>query len=278
MIPNTIGQALRQAVERLTKAGVDIPTRDARLLMAFVLGVEPGRITLMDRDDITFDAAMDFRALIEKRRARIPVSHIVGRRAFYGRDFIVTEDVLDPRPDTESLINAALSAPFELVLDLGTGSGCILLSLLAERPNATGVGTDLSRAALEIAQRNAENLGVDTRCIFEESDWYSAVGGRYDLIVSNPPYIAANEMENLEPELSHEPRMALTDECDGLSAYRAITAEAGMHLTSGGRLMVETGWTQGAVVSELFKDAGLTEVSILPDLDGRDRVVTGTWR
>ena len=163
------------------------------------------------------------------------------------------------------------------MLDLGTGSGCILLSLLAERPLATGLGTDLSPAALEVAAQNAEALGVAKRTKLMQSDWFANVAGRHDLILSNPPYIAASEMPELAPELAHEPRLALTDEGDGLSAYRAITAGAGAHLVPGGWLMVETGWTQGAQVAAMVRQAGFEEVHLRPDLDGRDRVVLGRW-
>lgn len=203
------------------------------------------------------------------------MSHLLGYRDFWSYRFKVTPDVLDPRPETETLIEAALAQPFDSVLDLGTGSGCILLTLLAERGGATGIGVDASPAALRVAEQNAAALGVADRCALEVSDWYAGVGGTFDLIVSNPPYIAAGEMSGLAPELSHEPRMALTDEADGLSCYRIITAGARAHLVPGGWLMVEIGPTQGAAVLQMFDAAGLTDVQIRTDLDGRDRVVIG---
>ena len=212
--------------------------------------------------------------LIERRATGVPVSHILGYRDFWKHRFKVTPDVLDPRPDTEALVELALTQPFERVLDIGTGSGCIVISLLAEQPEATGVGTDISDNALLVAGENAEAVGVANRLILPNSDWYADIGGRFDLIVSNPPYIAAAEMDDLQTEVrDFEPRMALTDENDGLDAYRAIAAGARDHLTDSGRLLVEIGQTQARAVTDLFREAGLVNISVHPDLDGRDRVV-----
>ncbi len=259
----------------LLKDGIVDPARDSRAIMAHVLGVENARLTLHSRDEMSEAKRGRFRALIQRRLGREPVSHIIGGRQFYGRWFAISSDVLDPRGDTETLIEAALAVPFESVLDLGTGSGCIVATLLAERPKATGIATDTSEQALAVAKRNAAELGVEDRCAFEASDWFSGVGGSFDLIVSNPPYIALDEMAGLAPELSHEPRMALTDEGDGLSCYRIITVGAPAHLNAGGWLIVEIGPTQGAAVRAMFEAAGLAEVRIRPDLDGRDRVIMG---
>ncbi len=276
--PRGVAQAMRGARERLAEAGIDNAEWEARRLMAASLGVEPGRITLHLHDKMSRDAEAALEALVGARAERRPLSHVLGGRMFHGRWFIVTPDVLDPRDDTETLVEAALAVPASDVLDLGTGSGCILLSVLAERPGARGVGTDLSHAALEVAGRNAEALGVGARCTLLRSDWFDAVEGRFDLILSNPPYIAAEEMPALDRELRHEPRIALTDEADGLSAYRVMAAGAGAHLRAGGRLMVETGWKQGPAVAGLLVEAGFAEVAILPDLEGRERVVSGVWR
>ena len=277
----TITQALRSGGQTLTAAGIEDAPRDARRLMAHALGVDPGRITLLGQDAITPEGAAAFAALIARRAAHEPVSKIIGQRAFYGRDFSVTPDVLDPRPETETLIALALSAPFDRVLDLGTGSGCILLTLLAERPGVRGVGLDLSSAALKVAGRNAARLGVADRAVLARSDWYAALLGDqgenrlFDLIVSNPPYIALTEMPQLSPEVrDHDPRMALTDEGDGLDAYRAIAAGAGAHLAPGGRILVEIGPAQGISVSGIFRAAGLENIHVHPDLDHRDRVVS----
>ncbi len=271
-----IREALVIGRRMLEGEGIDSAARDVRLFMAAVLEVEPGRLTLHLDDELGdgVKEAVYFADVLERTR-RVPVSHILGRRAFFGRQFAVTPDVLDPRPETETLVEQALAEPFSTILDIGTGSGCILVSLLAERPQAIGTGTDLSPAALAVAQQNATALGVADRCAFQQGNWFQAVGGQYDLIVSNPPYIAVDEMDNLARELSYEPRMALTDEGDGLSAYRAITAGALAHLTPGGRLMVEIGPTQAGAVSEMFRAGGLQQVRVMQDLDGRDRVVVG---
>ncbi|MEJ1991867.1 MAG: peptide chain release factor N(5)-glutamine methyltransferase [Maritimibacter sp.] len=271
----TVQAALALGRARLEEAGIDNAMGDARRLMAAALGIETGRLTLHARDALSAEAEAVFFQGISDRTARKPVSHILGGREFYGRWFKVTGDVLDPRPETETLIEQALSEEFSEVLDLGTGTGCILLTLLAERLEATGIGADKSSAALAVAERNASDLGLADRAALVESDWFGAVGGQFDLIVSNPPYIALDEMPALAPELSYEPRMALTDEGDGLTAYRIIAAGAGAHLRPGGRLLVEIGAGQGAAVAELFRAAGFADVVVLPDLDGRDRVVKG---
>lgn len=269
-------EALAQAIQRLDAAGIADAPRDARLLLADALGIAPDRLTLVLRDPAGAEQAA-FGEAIARRAAREPVSHITGRRLFWGRTFHVTADVLDPRPETETLIAEALGAPFTRLLDLGTGSGAILLTLLAERPAARGLGCDLSPAALAVAEGNAATLGLSGRAEFRQGDWFGPVEGRFDLIVSNPPYIAEAEMAGLAPEVLREPRMALTPGGDGLDAYRAIARGAGAHLTPGGRLMVEIGPTQGAAVAGLMAAAGLQGIALHPDFDGRDRVVSAHW-
>ncbi|MDQ7263809.1 peptide chain release factor N(5)-glutamine methyltransferase [Paracoccus sp. PS-1] len=268
----TGAEALRQGAARLAAAGVPAAADDARLLLAHALELPRRHLAAALAAPLPPEALRRFDAALAARAARQPVSQILGRRAFWKHEFRVTRDTLDPRPETEALVEAALAEPFASVLDLGTGTGAILISLLAERPGARGLGTDISPAALELAQENAAKLGVCAD--FLESDWFASVSGEFDLIVSNPPYIALDEMADLSPEVREwEPRKALTDEADGLSAYRAIAAGAPAHLSPGGRLLVEIGPTQGAAVAALMREAGLTEARILPDLDGRDRVV-----
>ncbi|SFR40910.1 [protein release factor]-glutamine N5-methyltransferase [Yoonia tamlensis] len=273
----TVQQALFAAVAQLRAAGIDTAPKDARRLLASALGIAPDRISLHMHDPLDdFDAfaQIAFDGLLTKRAARVPVSHLLGGREFYGRWFTVTPDVLDPRPETECLIAAALAAPFATFLDLGTGSGAIAVTLAAERPATTGIATDISVQALDVAGRNAESLAVADRIGFVQSRWFQAIDGTFDLIVSNPPYIALDEMDGLQPEVQlHEPRLALTDEADGLSAYRTICAQAPAYLTWQGRLMVEIGPTQAAAVSQMMQDAGLVQVQVLQDLDGRDRIV-----
>lgn len=247
-----------EAIEILRNAGVPDPAGDVRRL----------------EREATHRPAGWFEDAIKLRSERRPVSHIIGRRDFWKHEFKVTSDVLDPRPETELLVELALAQPFTKVLDLGTGSGAIILSLLAERPEATGVGTDISERAVLVAGENAQVLRLTDRVIFPLSDWWDDVGGRYDLIVSNPPYIAADEMAGLAPEVSyHEPRGALTDDADGLTAYRSIAARAAEFMTPGARLLLEIGPSQAKAVSELLREGGLEKITVHPDLDGRDRVV-----
>ncbi|MEE2809655.1 Protein-N(5)-glutamine methyltransferase PrmC, methylates polypeptide chain release factors RF1 and RF2 [Tritonibacter mobilis] len=272
----TAAQAMVAATARLRAAGVDDPARDARVLLAHAARIEAARVTLIAPEELSHEVAERYDQLISLRAIRVPVSHLIGERDFYGRRFKVSADVLDPRPETETLIEAALSEPFERVLDLGVGSGCILVTLLAEQQGALGLGVDLSEAACLQASANAVLHRVEARADIRQSDWFSAVKGQFDLIVSNPPYIALNEMDDLSEEVrEHEPQMALTDGADGLSAYRLICAGLGRHLAQGGRVLVEIGPTQGAAVAEMMRAAGLVEVTVLPDLDGRDRVVLG---
>tara|TARA_R110002096_G_scaffold350602_1_gene543801 strand:- start:794 stop:1624 length:831 start_codon:yes stop_codon:yes gene_type:complete len=270
----TAAAALRAATARLTAAGIDNAAGDARLLLAHAMAIAPDRLILHLPDALTDNAAATFEDAMVARLARQPVSQIVGGRDFWGRRFIVTPDVLDPRPDTEALIADALTAPFTRVLDLGTGSGAILLTLLAERGGTMGQGVDLSAPALDVARRNAEHLGLAARVDLRASDWFGAVTGDFDLIVANPPYISADEMLGLAPEVRDwEPHLALTPGGDGLDPYRIIAAQAPRHLRPGGRLIVEIGPTQGQAVAAMFRAAGLRAVAVLPDLDRRDRVV-----
>jgi release factor glutamine methyltransferase len=273
----TAAQALRAAVVQLTAAGIAGAARDARLLLAHAMQIAPDRVTLHLPDAMTPDAMARLELALGARAAHQPIAQITGQRLFWGRSFAVSRDTLDPRPETELLVQTALAQPFETVLDLGTGTGCILLSLLADRPEAQGLGCDISGAALAVAARNAQSLGVQDRASFQLSDWFSALQGQFDLIVSNPPYIAAAEMADLARDVRDwEPHLALTPGGDGLQPYRIIAAKAGPHLRAGGRLMVEIGPTQAAAVAGFFSQHGFDQVAVLQDLDGRDRVVCAT--
>ncbi|HEY0275429.1 MAG TPA: peptide chain release factor N(5)-glutamine methyltransferase [Paenirhodobacter sp.] len=268
--------ALVLGTRRLTAAGIEGAATDARRLMAHALGLPPDRLTLVLQDEITPDRQALFDAAITARAMHQPVAQITGLRRFWGLDFRVTRDTLDPRPETEVLIAAALEAPFTTVLDLGTGTGCILIALLHDRPGATGLGVDLSPAALRVAQDNAARLGVADRARFQPSDWFSAMTGaaRVDLIVANPPYIAAAEMPGLSADVRDwEPHLALTPGGDGLDPYRIIARGAGGWLTPGGRIVLEIGPTQAMAVSGFLHDAGFAGIEIRRDLDGRDRTI-----
>ncbi|MGH1465574.1 MAG: peptide chain release factor N(5)-glutamine methyltransferase [Cognatishimia sp.] len=270
-------QVLIQGTRALRDAGIPGPERDARLLLAEVVGLPVARMTLEPDLQVTEAQAGTFHQFLARRVAREPVSRILGRRSFWGRDFEVTPDVLDPRPETESLIAAVLDceAPKRLI-DLGCGSGIIAVTLLAEWPDAQAVACDISAACLKVTGRNAKTHGVQDRLALVQSDWFAAIDGVFDLIVSNPPYITEQEMTVLDPDVAlHDPHLALTPGGDGLSPYVTLAENALGYLRPGGRLMVEIGWKQGADVRGIFERAGLDAVTILPDLDGRDRVVCG---
>jgi release factor glutamine methyltransferase len=274
MSNGSVRSRLEDAIALLTEAGVPDAARDARKLMRVALSAPASDLVGRLDDDMDAPERLTFHHLVRQRAARKPISKILQTRSFWKSDFYITDDVLDPRPDTETLVEAALSEPFSRVLDLGTGSGCILLSVLNECPEAVGIGTDISEAALEVARLNARPMGLSARATFVQSDWFSRVTGAFDLIVSNPPYIAEAEMADLDPEVrDHDPHIALTPGGDGLDAYRAIAAGVAAHLVPGGRILVEIGPTQGRAVADLLVGAGLTNIRILPDLDRRERVV-----
>ncbi|MBT8412938.1 MAG: peptide chain release factor N(5)-glutamine methyltransferase [Boseongicola sp.] len=267
-------EAIAHAARLLEAQGLAYGMRDARRLMTAALGVKSDRLTLHLRDTLSPEVAEVFWRFCERRAAREPVSRILEGRLFYGRWFKIGPEVLDPRPETEILVEQALKATFQNVLDIGTGSGCIVITLLAERPDATGLATDVSEGALRIASENAVALSVGDRLQLTVSDWFKDVDGRFDLIVSNPPYIRSSEMEDLEPEvLNGDPHIALTDFADGLTGYRELAAKAQAHLNSGGRILVEIGPTQADDVVRLFLQAGFKTCSVHKDFDGRDRVV-----
>jgi release factor glutamine methyltransferase len=274
--PNTatIQDALTAATRELSAAGLENFATDARRLLAHALQIAPDRLTLLMADPMPRDALGALDTALKARLDRQPVSHILGKRAFWGRDFKVTPAVLDPRPETETLIDIALQQDFKRVLDLGTGSGCILLTLLAERPGSTGMGLEFSEDALKVAVENRTALGLDRQAIFAQSDWFERAVGQFDLIVANPPYIAMPEMPGLAPEvLRWEPMSALTPGMTGLEAYHAIAEAIVDFLTPDGRVLLEIGPTQGQAVSAIFTTQGLTLIAVHPDLDGRDRVV-----
>ncbi|MGG7566403.1 peptide chain release factor N(5)-glutamine methyltransferase [Rhodovulum sp. DZ06] len=274
---STRADLLRAAAARLDAAGVPGAAGDARALLRWASGLSAAGFSVGLSDPAAPEEAARFEAAVSAREARRPVSQIIGKREFWGRDFIVTEDVLDPRPETETLIDAALQGPApKRILDLGLGSGCILLTLLAEWPGAMGVGVDASAAALDIARRNAAALGLEARADLRLGDWATGIDGPFDLVVSNPPYIAEDEMPGLSPEVRDwEPRMALTPGGDGLSPYRILGAEAPRLLAPGGRVLLECGAGQAEAVAGMLAEAGLGGVRVHRDMDGRGRCVEG---
>jgi release factor glutamine methyltransferase len=271
----------------LREAGLETPELDARLLLCHAAGLTHEDLVSRAYEALSPEGGARLHAFIERRLCHEPVSRITGTREFYGRIFLVETCVLDPRPDTETLIEAALDLvgrkrgrdqPLR-VLDLGTGTGCILLTLLAELPEARGVGIDVSPGALRVARANAERLGLAARASFLRSDWLDGVSGEFDLIVSNPPYIATSEIGRLAREVAlHDPHRALDGGPDGLDAYRRIAAGAAKLLAPKGQILLEIGASQARAVADLLRVAGFLVDNESPRLDlaGRPRVVMAT--
>lgn len=278
----TVDAALLQATRLLAAAGVESPRRDARLLLAEVLGLEASRLLTAGDRPLTDDDRTRFEALVARRAAREPVSRILGRRGFWRHEFLVGPETLDPRPDTETVVEAALAAlpdrdaPYRIV-DVGTGTGCILLSILAERPAATGIGIDIADGALAVARENAARLGLAERAEIRKGNWLDGISGPVDAIVSNPPYIPQAEIAALDPEVArYDPLPALDGGPDGLYPYRVIAKHAPRLLRSAGSLIVEVGAGQADAVAALFGSAGMRDISIRRDLAGIARCVSAT--
>ena len=271
-------QLLDEAAAQLRRAGIESPRREARLLLGHAMGVPLGEITAgqVSLSQKTVDM---FSAAVVRRCRREPFAYITGRREFWSLDFKVSRDVLIPRPETETLIESALrefpfrDAPLR-VLDLGTGTGCLLLAFLSETPKAIGVGTDISRAAMELAARNACDLSLDGRTSFVESHWASAVSGTFDLVFANPPYIPTSELAGLDAEVAQfEPKLALDGGADGLRAYRQIAAALPKSMAPGALLFVEAGYGQAPEIREIFAAAKFEHRDTVCDLGGIPRCV-----
>jgi release factor glutamine methyltransferase len=266
--------------QRLEASGVDTPVLDARLLLEAGAGVARLDIVTDPRRPVTDEQVAAVDALVRRREAREPVGHIIGRKHFWTLELFVSPAVLIPRPETELLVELALQVlPLDRlvrVLDLGVGSGAILLAVLSERDNATGVGVDISDDALAVAQTNADALGVADRLTLKHGDWDVALDGQFDLVLSNPPYIATDDMDTLAPEVARfEPRLALDGGPDGLVAYRAITARLQSLLRPGGLFAFEVGKGQAEAVTALAEAQGLSTEPPRRDLAGIPRVVWG---
>ncbi|GAA4870593.1 peptide chain release factor N(5)-glutamine methyltransferase [Luteimonas vadosa] len=270
--PPRVDALLRAA--RLRVDGVD-----AELLLAHALGKPRGWLYAHGDDGVGAEAAERFAGLLARRQAGEPVAYLTGRRGFWSLDLEVTADTLIPRAETEGLVEAALQRiPADghaRVADLGTGSGAIALAIARDRPRARVVATDASDAALAVARRNATAHGI-ANVEFRQGDWWAPLAGEvFDLVASNPPYIASDDAHLSQGDLRFEPASALASGDDGLDALRAIAAAAPAHLAAGGWLLLEHGWEQGASVRALLAAAGLTEVETLQDLEARDRVTLG---
>ncbi len=278
-IARTAGALLSEARTRLRAAGIDTADLDARLLVASLLGLTAARLIVDGDRAVGEGEAERVAAAVSRRAAGEPVGRILGEREFWGIRFHLNEATLEPRPDSETIVEAALSAcgdperPLR-ILDLGTGTGCLLVALLAERPAATGLGVDLSVRALEAARANADAAGVGGRALFVRADLGQPVAANLDLVVSNPPYIPSADIDGLDREVRlHDPRLALDGGADGLDPYRRLLGWVGGALRPGGTVVLEVA-PQGAVaVAGLGEDAGFSVLEVRADLAGRPRAV-----
>ncbi|WP_115527169.1 MULTISPECIES: peptide chain release factor N(5)-glutamine methyltransferase [Xanthomonas] len=267
-------QLLRQAALRIERA-------DAEPLLLHALGRDRAWLFAHGRDPVPPTIAQAFDALVQRRQAGEPVAYLTGSRGFWTLDLAVSTATLIPRADTEALVELALErldqAPGRRVADLGTGSGAIALAIASERPQAQVIATDASAAALAIAQRNADSHRLsNVEC--RQGSWFVPLAGeRFDLIASNPPYIAAGDPHLAQGDLRYEPASALASGSDGLDDIRSIVADAPAHLRAGGWLLLEHGWDQGAAVAELLRTRGFAQVATHQDLEQRDRVTLGCW-
>ena len=281
MTPLTLVSAWTRAKEQLKAAGIEGPVIDARLLVEAAADATRTDIVSDPKRPLSDEQAAVLDGFVARRIGREPISHILGRKGFWKIMLQVTPHVLTPRPDTETVVELVLRDIPEAarinILDLGVGSGAILLAILADRPAAKGLGVDVSEEALAVARDNAAQLGLASRTALLRGDWTAGLGdASFDLVVSNPPYIASAEIETLDPEVrDHEPRLALDGGADGLEAYRTLAPQILRVLKPGGRFAVEIGHTQAAAVSALFRAAGGIEVATAKDLANRDRVVSG---
>ncbi len=280
----TLGEAVRAAQQTLRAAGVEDAGRDARLLAAAAIGLATQEILVRPERPLATEAQERLNAMIARRIAREPVSRILGEREFYGRRFALAPATLDPRPDSETLIEAALTIadregwrrrPIR-ILDVGTGTGCLLLTLLAELPSASGLGTDISEPALAVAEENAGALGLEDRASFARHDALAGIGGRFDLIVSNPPYIRSGDISGLSPEVrQYDPTAALDGGADGLDVYRKIAA--GLETVLDGWIILEVGMGQAddvaLVLQQAFVKTRHAQVCRYADLGGHTRCV-----
>ena len=260
---------------KLRECGISDPIRDARLLLADCLELRTQNLNLLNDSYISEIKISKFWRMVKERCKRKPVSKILGYRSFWGRDFEINENVLDPRGDTETLIELILDCKFENMLELGTGSGAIAITVLAERREVTCVATDISEYALKTASTNSKRHGVERRLKLLHSNWFEKISGSFDVIVSNPPYISSEEYAQLSAEVvKYDPKISLTLGGDGLEAYREILSRALEKLSKNGHIFLEIGYTQANAVGHLFREAGFQQIKVHKDLGSRDRVIS----
>ncbi len=276
---DTVGDHLRGLMNRFKVAGIETAKLDARLLTAEIVGCAPGDLIWREKDRLVGPQVEKLQVYAKRRLRREPVAYILERRAFWKDEFLVSPETLVPRPDSETLVLSVLervpSADANVkLLDLGTGSGCLLLSLLRELPKATGVGVDLNPGAIEIARKNAERLGVHDRAKFRVSDWFSKVTGSFDIVIANPPYIVDKHIQELDPDVREfEPCLALAGGGDGLKAYREIAASLKSVLGTRGFAAMEIGADQAKEVRKIYEAVGFHIDDVVRDLGDRDRCI-----
>ncbi|HAK62042.1 MAG TPA: peptide chain release factor N(5)-glutamine methyltransferase [Alphaproteobacteria bacterium] len=280
----TLKDALREGARRLAEAGAGTPQLDARLLLQAAAGRSMEELLCNPDEELTVCQSAQFDRLIGRRIMREPVSRIVGRREFWSLEFEISPETLDPRADSETLIEAVLGQVADRqrplrILDIGTGSGCLLLALLTEFPRARGLGLDISEEALGVARRNAVRLGLAgradfLRCDIRAADWVTQAGGPYDVVISNPPYIPDGEISGLAPEVANfDPGIALAGGEDGLDFYRIITGSVAELLREPGWVALEAGFGQAGAIEGLLRAAGLESLQVRDDMNGLARVV-----
>lgn len=278
----TVGGLLDAATARLAAAGIAESRREARLVLALALGVEPATVLGWPERPVEAEGAAAIDRLVARRAQGEPFSRLRGKREFWSRDFALSPDTLDPRPDSETLIAAALGDIGDRgaalrVIDFGTGTGCLLLALLSELPRASGIGIDIAPGAIAVAQRNAERLGLAARADFRIGGWESRIDGQADVILANPPYIPTSEIARLPPEVSNfDPVAALDGGADGLFAYRALGPAIRALLKPSGRAYIEVGAAQAGQVARIFVESRLRVAGVRQDLAGADRCVIAT--
>jgi release factor glutamine methyltransferase len=271
----TAARLIAEATAALVASGVPTARLDAEVLLASACGMERTGLYACGRDAVVPERCRDrFLSLLARRRAREPLAYIVGHKEFWSLDFSVTPDVLIPRPETELLVELALQTRARYFCDLGTGSGCIAVALASESPQAEIWALEVSPAALAVAQANARRHAVAGQVRFVETDLFVSVAGRrFDAVISNPPYVPAADMEDLQPELAWEPRQALDGGAAGLDVIQRLLAAAPAHLVDGGYLFMEIGACQEPAVTALAKAAGFAEISVHQDAAGLPRVL-----
>lgn len=276
-----VGQLAREIRDRFRAGDLETADLDARLLVAEALGLSPSEIILRADDIASEEACRKARDYAAKRLRGMPVGRILGHREFWGLDFKLNTDTLEPRPDTEILIEAVLARSKAQPLcfaDIGTGTGAIAIALLSERADARGVAVDISELALKSASENAQAYDVSDRLLCLRGDYCDALGAGFDWIISNPPYIRTSVVAELAPEVrEHDPARALDGGSDGLDAYREIVGSAGRCLAADGRIALEIGFDQAESVTSLLEEAGFLDIEIIQDLAGNDRVLVARW-